>query len=219
MNDDAATQRARGGAADPEETRTLLLDAALRSLAEHGYAGTTARGIATAAGANPGLINYHFGGMRQLLVAAMARSNEQRLARYAEATANVASVPELIATWQMLHDEDVAIGHIGAMVALLGATSTVPELREDLAELFASWQGFVEEKVAAAVADTPIGPWMPTQQAAFVILALFVGVELLAGLDGNDERAAELFRAGELMAGLLPAALTSGILTGLGGAS
>ncbi|MBX3287675.1 MAG: TetR/AcrR family transcriptional regulator [Actinobacteria bacterium] len=219
MNEDATPQRARGGAADPEQTKQLLLDAALRSLADHGYAGTTARGIAAVAGTNPALINYHFGGMRQLLVAALARSNEARLARYREATAEVVSVADLIRTWEQLHDEDVAVGHIGALVALLGATSTVPELRGDLSDIFGSWQGFVEEKVSAAVAGTPLGPFLPTEQAAFVILALFVGVELLTGLDGNEGRAAELFRAGDLLAGLLPDALSSGLLAGLGGAS
>lgn len=218
MNEGKPPRRARGGAADPEETRTLLLDAALRSLADHGYAGTTARVIATAAGTNPALISYHFGGMRQLLVAALARSNEARLARYRAATAEVVSVADLIRTWQQLHDEDVAVGHIGALVALLGATSTVPELREDLSGIFSSWQGFVEEKVSAAVAGTPLGPFLPTEQAAFVLLALFVGVELLTGLDGNEGRAAELFRAGDLLAGLLPDALSSGLLAGLGGA-
>jgi AcrR family transcriptional regulator len=219
MNRATPSRRARGAAADPEQTRTLLLDAALRSLADHGYAGTTARVIATAAGTNPGMINYHFGGMQQLLVAAMARSNEARLARYRAATAEVESVAELIATWQQLHDEDVAVGHIGAMVALLGATSSSPGLRADLAEIFAAWQGFVEEKVTAAVAGTPLGPFLPTEQAAFVILALFVGVELLTGLDGNEARAAELFRAGDLLAGLLPVAMSSGLVRGLGGAS
>ena len=219
MNERTPSNRARGGAADPEETKALLLDAALRSLAQHGYAGTTARGIAGAAGANPALINYHFGGMRQLLVAALARSNDARLARYREATAEVDSIAGLIETWQALHDEDVALGHIGAMVALLGATSSDPELRDDLAGIFASWQGFVEEKVAAAAAGTPLGPFLPTEQAAFVILALFVGVELLTGLDGNEERATELFRAGGFLAGLLPTAVTSGMLRGLGGAA
>lgn len=219
MNRDPSTQRARGGAADPEQTKALLMDAALRSLADNGYAGTTARVIAAAAGTNPGLINYHFGGMRQLLVAAISRSNDARLARYREATASVASAGDLIATWQQLHDEDVAVGHIGAMVALLGATSTVPELREDLAAVYGTWQGFVEEKVAGAVAGTPLRSFVPTEQAAFVILALSVGVELLTSLDGNEERAAELFRAGDLIAGILPAALTSGLVRGLGGAS
>ena len=134
-------------------------------------------------------------------MAALARSNEARLARYRAATADVLSVADLIRTWQQLHDEDVAVGHIGALVALLGAASTVPELREDLSGIFSSWQGFVEEKVSAAVAGTPLGPFLPTEQAAFVLLALFVGVELLTGLDGNEGRAAELFRAGDLLAG------------------
>lgn len=217
MNHSTLSPRGRGGAADAEETRTLLLDAALRSLADHGYAGTTARGIAKEAGTNPASINYHFGGMRRLLVEALRRSNDARLVRYREATAEVDSIPGLIDTWQRLHDEDVAVGHIGAMVALLGATSSDPALRADLAEVFGSWQGFVEEKVTAALAGTPLGPLFPTEQAAFVILALFVGVELLTGLDGNEERATELFRAGALLAGLIPASISSDLVRGLGG--
>lgn len=216
MDQKRTTPRARGGAARPGETRELLLAAALRSLAEHGYAGTSARVIAAAAGTTAASVNYHFGSVQDLLVEAMRQSNERRLVRYREATAEVDSAAGLIATWQQLHDEDVAVGHIGAMVALLGATTSAPELRPQIAEIFAPWLDFVGEKVTDALAGTPIAAVFPTEQASFVVLALFVGVELLTNLDGNDDRAAELFRAGEMLAALA----SSGVLgTVLGGGS
>jgi AcrR family transcriptional regulator len=216
MDQKRTTPRARGGAAKPGETRELLLAAALRSLAEHGYAGTSARVIAAAAGTTAASVNYHFGSVQDLLVEAMRQSNERRLERYRKATADVESAAGLIATWQQLHDEDVAVGHIGAMVALLGATTSAPELRPQIAEIFAPWLDFVGEKVTDALAGTPIAAVFPTEQASFVVLALFVGVELLTNLDGNEDRAAELFRAGEMLAALA----SSGVLgTVLGGGS
>lgn len=214
MNDRRTPPRARGGAANPAETRELLLDAALHSLAEHGYAGTSARVIAAAAGTTPASVNYHFGSVHELLVAAMRRSNERRLAEYEAATEDVASARELVATWQRLHDEDVEQGHIGAMVALLSATGSVPELRSQLAEVFAPWLGFAEEKVKGAVAGTPVAAMFPTEQAAFVILALFIGVELLTNLDGNEDRADELFRAGEMLAALVPSGILATLMGG-----
>lgn len=208
MNQPAtATNRARGAAANPEETKALLLDAAIRTLSDHGYAGTTARAVAAEAGVNPALISYHFGGMRPLLLAAMARSNEQRLERYEVETAPVRSVAELIAAWRRLHDEDVEVGHIGALVAMLGATSSDPEIRTDMADLFQPWLTFTADRVVDAVKGSPLEHILPTDQAAFVILSLFVGMELLTNLDGYDERADELFTTGEALARFLPPGL------------
>lgn len=47
--------------------RQKLLDGALESVREKGYAHTTARDVATASGANLASIGYHFGGMDALL--------------------------------------------------------------------------------------------------------------------------------------------------------
>lgn len=41
--------------------RARILDAALDQFAEHGFDGATIRGIATAAGVSPGLVQHHFG--------------------------------------------------------------------------------------------------------------------------------------------------------------
>lgn len=63
--------------AQPGDTRERILEAALRAFAEKGFDGATTRDIATAAGANLGLIQYHFGGKDKLWRAAVDRAFEQ----------------------------------------------------------------------------------------------------------------------------------------------
>jgi len=49
-----------------ERRRAQLVDAGIEVLAERGWASTTARAVADRAGAQLGLIHYHFGGFPQL---------------------------------------------------------------------------------------------------------------------------------------------------------
>ncbi|TNE86263.1 MAG: TetR/AcrR family transcriptional regulator [Deltaproteobacteria bacterium] len=59
-----------------DETRTRFLDAALRLFAEHGYAGTSTRMLASEAGSNVASLAYHFGGKEGLYRAALLRLHE-----------------------------------------------------------------------------------------------------------------------------------------------
>src|SRR5205809_142800 len=56
--------------------REDLLEGAVRCLYEKGYARTTARDIVEASGTNLGSIGYHYGGMQNLLTAALERAIE-----------------------------------------------------------------------------------------------------------------------------------------------
>jgi AcrR family transcriptional regulator len=69
---DAEGTRARGGelVAEPV-TDTTMFDAALKVLAERGYAGATTRRIAEAAGVNEVTLFRRFGDKRQLILAAI----------------------------------------------------------------------------------------------------------------------------------------------------
>jgi len=55
------------------DTRTQLLDAAERLLAERGYRGTSVRAITDLAGVNLAAVGYHFGSKAQLLAAVVRR--------------------------------------------------------------------------------------------------------------------------------------------------
>lgn len=54
-------------------TRQQLVDAAIETLKDHGFAGASARVIADRAGINQGLIFYHFDSVTGLLLAALDR--------------------------------------------------------------------------------------------------------------------------------------------------
>lgn len=62
------------------ETRGRLLDAAIASLLEVGYAATTTRSVAQRAGVSAGAQNHHFPRRVELVVAAVERLVEQRVA-------------------------------------------------------------------------------------------------------------------------------------------
>jgi AcrR family transcriptional regulator len=63
------------------ETRHVIIAAAKRCFAEHGYKGTTNKMISTAAGVAPGLIYYYFDSKEQLFVAVFDDMYESRDAR------------------------------------------------------------------------------------------------------------------------------------------
>lgn len=67
------------------QTRVAVLDAAERLFAERGVDGVSVRDIITAAGANLGAVNYHFGSKNQLVMEVFARRlaplNQARVAR------------------------------------------------------------------------------------------------------------------------------------------
>ncbi|HET7431907.1 MAG TPA: TetR family transcriptional regulator [Nocardioides sp.] len=61
----------RGRRPGSPDTRAEILGAARSSFAEHGFAGTTIRGVATAAGVDAALVHHYFGTKDDLFLAAM----------------------------------------------------------------------------------------------------------------------------------------------------
>jgi AcrR family transcriptional regulator len=202
-----ASKRGRG--AEPDQTRRRLLDAAIATLDRDGYGGATARAVAAAAGCNQASIYYHFGGIAELLVAALLDSNERRFAAYRAALEPLDDPREILAAWEQLHEDDVRSGHIGAMTELVGATGAEPRLREGVTAAMGAWREFISATITRALAPRGLDGAFPVGEAADVILATFLGVELLGHLDGDADRARRLFAAGRALAALLlPVAAT-----------
>ena len=69
-------------------TKDKLMDAAEKLFARRGFHGTSLRDITAEAGVDLALVNYHFGGKKQLLIAVVERRgqvlNEERLRRLVE---------------------------------------------------------------------------------------------------------------------------------------
>ena len=65
----------------PATTKERIVVAALETLKEEGFAGTSARAIARRGNFNQALIFYHFGTLNDLLLAALDRTSAERMAR------------------------------------------------------------------------------------------------------------------------------------------
>lgn len=177
---------------DAERTRADLVGAALETLKERGFAGTTARAIAARGGFNQALIYYHFGGVDRLLLAALDRSSSERLARYRSELAAAPTLPEKVAAAERLYREDVDGGHITVLSELVGASLARPELRPELVARLQPWLEFTRAVIADALPEGPLPELVPVREAAFALVALYLGLNLLSRLD-PETPADELF--------------------------
>jgi AcrR family transcriptional regulator len=165
-----------GGSTGAEETRRALVAGAIDALREEGFSGASARAIATRAGCNQGLVFYHFGSVTNLLLAALDEVSATRLARYRSDAGYISVLAEMIA----------------------GAAST-PGLGAEVAARIAPWREFATAAVRDTLADSPLGQVLAPAEVAHGIVALYLGLEMLAHLDGDRSAALGLFdRAGRL---------------------
>jgi AcrR family transcriptional regulator len=121
-------ERRRTQAERRAETTEALLDATIEAIAELGYHGATTAEICARAGVTHGALFHHFETRIDLVLAALGRMTEQRIANYVEFAAHehAAGKPiELLRmVWQLARDR-VAI----VWAELTIAARTDPELR------------------------------------------------------------------------------------------
>ena len=191
--------RTRSGA---EQTRARILDAALQALRDEGIAGISARNIARHGGFNQALIFYHFGSVEGLLVAVARSESERRSALYAPALAEVSSLPELVAVARRLHDEEFQAGTVAALTQMLAGAVGSEDLSRGIAESLRPWTTLVGETIDRLLDDTPFGDLLPHDDLTSGVAALFLGIELLTGLD-PDLAGGSLFTTMETVARLI----------------
>ncbi|GAA3218490.1 hypothetical protein GCM10020256_22460 [Streptomyces thermocoprophilus] len=112
--------------AKSRETRTKLLEGALRTLTEQGIARTSARTVAASAGVNQALVFYHFGSVDELLAAACRYGAEKSVAAHRARLAEVTSLSELLAVGREIHERERAHGHVALLGQLLAGAPHTP---------------------------------------------------------------------------------------------
>ncbi len=185
-----------------------MVDAALASLHEDGILGASARAIARRGDFTQGLIFYHFGSVHEVLLAAVERISEQRMARYQERLALVRTLGELIAVGAECHREDVEEGNIRVLSQMLAGASSSPELASKLRGFFDPWVELVEQAVGRVLAGTPYEGAVPVHDVAMGVVALFMGIELLSQVYDTQPSASALFQTVGQLASLLEGLLT-----------
>jgi AcrR family transcriptional regulator len=110
------------------ETTEALLDATIETIAELGYHGATTAEICARAGVTHGALFHHFETRIDLVLGALGRMTEQRVANYVEFATQVEAVGKPIdllrMVWQLARDR-IAI----VWAELTIAARTDPELR------------------------------------------------------------------------------------------
>ncbi|QEU91753.1 TetR/AcrR family transcriptional regulator [Streptomyces kanamyceticus] len=177
-----------------QETRTKLLDGALRTLTEQGIAKTSARTIAAAAGVNQALVFYHFGSVDELLSEACRHGTEQRVTRYRERLSALSSLSELLAFGREMHEEEREAGHVAVLGQLLAGAQTQPRLAAATAAGLALWIEEIEKVLTRVLSASPLGEFVDPVGLSRAVAASFVGLELYEGVDplGTERALASL---------------------------
>ena len=175
------------------ERREQIIAAAIESLKEVGYAGTSIREIARRGGFNSALISYYFGGLHKLLLAALDHSSEIRMRRYMEAVEEASGLQELMQVARRIYREDVEGGHITIFSELVAASLAHRELGPELIARAEPWLDFVEGAIRKAAGNSPLLEILPPREVAYGILCFYLGVNLMTQLDPDTSRVEALF--------------------------
>jgi AcrR family transcriptional regulator len=183
------------------DRRAQMIEAAVESLKEVGYAGTSIREIARRGSFNSALISYYFGGLHGLLLAALDHSSATRMERYTRAVEAAEGIEELMAVATDIYREDLAGGHITIFTEMVAASLAHPELRPELVARSDPWLDFVEGAIRKAAGDSPLLQLLPLRDIAYGILCFYLGVNLMTQLEPEGDRVERLF---DLASGLAP---------------
>jgi AcrR family transcriptional regulator len=182
-----------------EETRQALVDAAIASLREDGFGGASARSIAARADCNQGLVFYHFGSVANLLLAALDEVSSRRFEQYQRAVHSVGSLQELVGAASRVFQEDLDEGYVTVLAEMIAGASSTPGLGPEVAKRIKPWRSFARGAVDRVLGSSGLS----TDSVGHAIVALYLGLELLAHLDGDRKPAAALFAQAATLAPLL----------------
>jgi AcrR family transcriptional regulator len=174
------------------ETRARIIEAALETVSEEGFAEATARAIARRGGFNQALIFYHFGSLANLLLEAFAETSATQVAKYRDAAADVSSLSDLVEIARRLHADDLESGSVAAVTQLMAA-ATDPKEKRAILDRFEEWIRLVQETLERVSSRMPVASVVPAREAAYAIAAMFLGIELMAHLDPQRSEAPAVF--------------------------
>jgi len=190
---------ARPAAQGAQGTRDALIRGAIDALKEQGFAGASAREIARRAGCNQGLVFYHFGSVTNLLLAALDEVSATRHIHYQAAVGRAEGLSELVDAAEEVFEDDLDAGHIAVLAEMIAGASATPGLAAEVAARIAPWREFAAETLGGVLSDSALSAVVEPEVAAHAVVALYLGLEMLAHLDGDRTAALALFaRAREL---------------------
>ena len=130
---------------------------------------------------------------RDRIIAAAREDANRRAALYANQLGEVSTLAELVAVGRTIHEVETEQGSTVVLTQLLAGSVSSPTLAEAILDGMTPWTSLVEDALRRVVAGTALATLVPLDDLAFAISSLFLGMELMAGLDTDHHRAAGLF--------------------------
>lgn len=177
----------------PPAIKARIVEAALDTLKDEGFAGASARAIARRGEFNQALVFYHFGSVTNLLLAALDETSARRMTAYRAALDELPDGGDLVGTALGLYRDDLASGHITVVTEMIAGSLTNPDLKAAIAGRIEPWVDLAQAAVEKAVGESPLAQIVPARDLAYGIVALYLGVEMLDHLQDDDGRVNELF--------------------------
>jgi len=172
-----------------EASRQQVLDAAIRVLAEHGYAKTSVSDIAAAAGMSKGAVHYHFESKDDLIASVLARSAEVISQRVKGAWKAAGAPHEKIrrAIREMRESRKAQVPEIVVLADLMAQAMYDPKLREAFARMFQENRAEVARQLDADFKELGLSPKIPIEVVPKLLLGLLDGLALQDFFDPPSE--------------------------------
>ena len=110
-----------------DNTKSRIVEAALQTLKQRGFAGCSAREIAKQGGFNQALVFYHFGSVHNLLLAALDLVSNRRMQAYQPPFEQAQTVAELAALARTIYAEDLENGYVTVLAEMVAGGMSDPD--------------------------------------------------------------------------------------------
>src|ERR1700691_3217636 len=151
----------------PTGTKLKIVEAALQTLKEKGFAGASAREIAAAGDFNQALVFYHFGSVHKLLLAVLDLVSARRMQVYRPALERAQTLPELARLAPAIYVEDLENGYVTVLGELVAGGVSDAELGREVAARLQPWIDLAERKLRQLLAGSPLAAAVPPRDLAF----------------------------------------------------
>jgi AcrR family transcriptional regulator len=196
-------------ASAPSGTKLQIVEAALQTLKTKGFAGASARAIASEGDFNQALVFYHFGSVRNLLLAVLDLIGERRMREYGPAFERARSAPELAGLARTIYFEDLERGYITVLGEMVSGGVTDASLGAEVAARIEPWIEMVARKLEQMLTGTPLQSLASPQDIAFGLIALYFGMDMLSHMQRDQSRAQSMLDLATSLSAVVEAVLST----------
>ncbi len=178
-----------------EQTRALLVDAALRVFAEHGYEEATVEDIAAAAGYSKGAYYFHFASKEGIFLELLEQwtsDQTERLKAFEELTPAAAALLETLEAFLSYEEREIAWPRL--LVEFWAQARGHEAIRRGLGQAYADWRRLLAQAFQRTAHSGLFTPQLDPDDAARLVLATHDGLVVEACVDSEAARKVSLRR-------------------------